>query len=76
MEQTLLSVVKEAGPFVSLIAFFIWRDYKREQSLGKVNEELQTFIRTTLLVLLEKTSAAIQMNAEIVKKCVKENHAN
>lgn len=74
MEQTLLAILKEAGPFVTLIAFFVWRDYKREQSLGKVNTEQQQFIQTTLLTLLEKTLVAITGNTAAIQKCVKGIH--
>lgn len=59
MEAALFAVMREAGPFVALIGFFVWRDYKREQSLGAVIAELQDFQRNTLLKLLEQTTEII-----------------
>jgi hypothetical protein len=71
MEAAFIAVMKEYGPFVALIGFFVWRDYKREQSLGKVITELQEFQRNTLLTLIQKTTEAIMACTNAMEKCVK-----
>ena len=71
METVFVEVMKQAGPTVALIGFFIWRDYKREQALGKLINELQVFQRDTLVGLLEKTTEAISACTNAMEKCVK-----
>jgi hypothetical protein len=70
-EAALIAVMKEAGPLAALIGFFVWRDYKREQSLGKVIRELQDFQRDTLVKLLERTTEAIIACTKAMEKCIK-----
>lgn len=71
MEAAFIAVMKEYGPFVALIGFFVWRDYKREQSLGKVIMELQEFQRNTLLTLIQKTTEAVMACTNAMEKCIK-----
>lgn len=71
VETALIAVMKEAGPLAAFIGFFVWRDYKREQSLGKVIKELQDFQRDTLVKLLERTTEAIVACTNAMEKCTK-----
>lgn len=71
VDTALIAVMKEAGPLAALIGFFIWRDYKREQSLGKVIKELQDFQRNTLVKLLERTTEVIVACTNAMESCVK-----
>jgi hypothetical protein len=70
-EAGFIAIMKEAGPLAALIGFFVWRDYKREQSLGKVIKELQDFQRDTLVKLLERTTEAIVACTNAMEKCIR-----
>ena len=61
-------ILKEYGPWVALVAFFIWRDYEREKSQNKKNSDLEEFIRTTLVALVRDTMAVIQDNSSSMKR--------
>lgn len=55
-----IALIKEVGPYLGLMFFFIWRDYRREEQLVKQITELQKFIRDELMGLIEKTNEALQ----------------
>ena len=54
-----IQLVKEVGPFLGIMFFFIWRDYRREESLVKQVNNLNEFIRKELVDLIEKTVRAL-----------------
>jgi len=54
------SLIKDVGPYIGIMFFFIWRDYRREEHLVKQVAELQTFIREELMNLIEKTHKVIK----------------
>jgi len=66
--ETLLFIAKMYSPAVALITFLLWRDYKRDKEQAKINADLQLFIRTKLVELIEdciesaKKSTAVQKN--------------
>ena len=55
-----VALIKEVGPYLGLMFFFIWRDYRREEQLVKQITELQKFIREELVDLIEKTTEALK----------------
>ena len=55
-----VQLIKEVGPYLGIMFFFIWRDYRREEQLVKQINELQTFIRDELMDLIDKTNEAIK----------------
>jgi hypothetical protein len=57
--MTLVDLLREFGPAVTAIGFFIWRDWKREERNAKQNEELNQYIRTELTVALKENTKAI-----------------
>lgn len=59
MEEFWLNIVKEYGPIAGLIAFSIWRDFKREERLEKRITELNTFIRDQLMSTIDKNNEAL-----------------
>lgn len=65
--EPFVTMLKEYGPFVALVAFFVWRDSEREKSLNKTIANLDGYIRTTLSALLEKTTDALSRNTEAHK---------
>ena len=54
-----VELIKEVGPFLGILAFFVWRDYRREEHLVKQNNALGSFIRSELVELIEKTVRAL-----------------
>lgn len=55
-----VELIKEVGPYLGLMFFFIWRDYRREEQLVKQIDQLQSFIQNTLVGLIEKTNEALK----------------
>lgn len=54
-----IQLIKEVGPFLGIMFFFIWRDYRREESLVKQLNSLNEFIRKELVDLVERTTKAL-----------------
>ena len=67
----MLEMLREFGPAVAAIAFFIWRDWKREERTMQMNSELNIFIRTELNQTLRENTAAIM---RMVQHCAREDH--
>lgn len=59
MESWLL-LIKEIGPFLGIMFFFIWRDYRREERLSKRVAYLEKFITSELIDLIERTNKALE----------------
>ena len=59
MEIQFLEIIKEVGPYAAVMLFFIWRDYKREDSLERRVDNLNEFVRVELMDALEKTNTAL-----------------
>ena len=55
-----VALIKEVGPYLGLMFFFIWRDYRREEQLVKQINDLQKFICEELVDLIEKTTEALK----------------
>lgn len=53
MDMNWVALIKEIGPFLGIMFFFIWRDYRREEQLVKENNKLNEFIREELMDLVE-----------------------
>jgi|WetSurMetagenome_2_1015567.scaffolds.fasta_scaffold24663_5 hypothetical protein len=62
-----IDILKEVGPFVAILIFFIWRDWKREQRLTEQVEALAAYQRDTLENLVEKTISALTQGSECIK---------
>jgi len=67
MSFDLVSMLKEFGPLVGVVIFFIWRDWKREQHLSKRLEKLEDYYRGTLVHLVERGTTALVQNSEVMK---------
>ena len=59
MEIQFLEIIKEVGPYAAVMLFFIWRDYKREDSLERRGDTPNEFVRVELMDALEKTNTAL-----------------
>jgi hypothetical protein len=61
MDFDIPSLIREVGPFFTIMLFFVWRDYRREERLENKVSALNEFIQNRLM-------AAIEKNNEILTK--------
>jgi hypothetical protein len=54
-----VELIKDVGPYLGIMFFFIWRDYRREEQLSKQLNSLNEFIRKELVDLVERTIKAL-----------------
>jgi hypothetical protein len=67
LSDALLTLLREFGPLLGLILFFVWRDWKREDKLAQRIEALEAYQRDTLVDLLRETTVALTNNGECLK---------
>ena len=67
METMLPSLLRDFGPIIGVILFFIWRDWKREDVLQDRVTRLESYQQETLVQLVKDTTAAIAQNSEFLK---------
>jgi len=60
----LIDVLRDFGPIVGIVIFFIWRDWRREEGLVDRVKSLEEFNTTTLSALVKESSAVIATNTE------------
>ena len=58
--MTLFTVLQRYGVLAAIIAYFVWRDQRREQSMSMRIRELEDFQRNELRKLIEKNTAAMK----------------
>jgi len=63
----MIDLLREFGPAVTAIAFFLWRDWKREERFSLVNETLNAFIRTEFANTLRENTKATMANSELLE---------
>lgn len=61
------SMLRELGPLMGVILFFIWRDWKREARLSERIEKLEDYQKETLVHLVEKGTSALVQSSEIIR---------
>jgi hypothetical protein len=61
------TMLRELGPLMGVILFFIWRDWKREVRLSERVEKLEDYQKETLVHLVEKGTAALVQSCEVIK---------
>jgi hypothetical protein len=59
-----MDMVKDFGPLVGIILFFIWRDWRREENLVSRVMKLEEFNTEVLTGLVKETTAVIATNTE------------
>ncbi len=59
-----LIVLKDFGPYIGVILFFIWRDWRREEGLVDRVKSLEKFNTEVLVSLVKETTAVIAANTE------------
>lgn len=55
-----IPLIKEMGPYLGIMFFFIWRDFRREERLEERITSLNNFIQTELMDLIDKTNKALE----------------
>lgn len=63
-----MQILQEYGPLIAAVAFFLWRDYKREDRLSTRVEKLEDEQRHIILPLVEKSTAVIARNTEVMER--------
>ena len=58
MPPSMIDLVRDLGPLVAILIFFIWRDYDRERKLSARIRALEDYCQETLTGLLKQTLAA------------------
>lgn len=73
-----IEILKQYGPFcgclVLAVAFFIWRDWKREDKLVKRIATLEDETRNVLLPLVKDCTNVIARNTSVMERL--EKHLN
>jgi len=67
MSTMLPDLLRDFGPIIGVILFFIWRDWKREDKLQERVTRLETYQQETLVQLVKDTTAALIQNSEFLK---------
>ena len=64
----LMWLVKQFGPLLIAVIFFLWRDYRREDRLAARIETLEDEQREVLLPLVEHCSTVIAQNTVVMQR--------
>jgi hypothetical protein len=59
-----LELTKSVGPIIALLVFFIWRDYRREQTMTKRIQDIEDYQKNRLEQLVVESTQAIGENAK------------
>lgn len=62
------NLLKDFGPAVGVILFFIWRDWKREDWMASRIAALEDFQQHQLIDLIERTHEVVNHNTEQLKR--------
>jgi len=61
-------LIKTYGPLLFAVIFFIWRDYRREDSLTSRIKQLEDEQRDIILLLVKQTTGVIVRNTEVMQQ--------
>jgi hypothetical protein len=64
MEAGIATLIRDFGPLIGVIIFFIWRDWKREESLVERVESLERYQQDTLASLTKQNIEVIAVNTQ------------
>jgi hypothetical protein len=67
MEVAFPALLRDFGPIIGVILFFIWRDWKREDKLQERVTRLERYQQDTLVKMVQDTTAALTQNTEFLK---------
>lgn len=60
-------LVKQFGPWLALVIFFVWQSWLRENRLGTQLDEVHKFIRETLAGVVERNTRAMVVWTGVLK---------
>lgn len=58
------ALLKDFGPLIGIVLFFIWRDWKREDKLHERVEKLEEYQQDTLSTLVKENITVIAANTQ------------
>lgn len=61
-----IQLIKQFGPLLVAVVFFIWRDWKREDRLMKRIERLEGEQRDVILPLVKECAEVIAKNTAVI----------
>jgi hypothetical protein len=64
-------LIKQFGPFLLAVVFFLWRDYKREDRLSNRLDHLEDEQREVILPLVKDCSIIIAKNTAVMERIEK-----
>ncbi len=67
MDFPWIEIIKSVGPWVSVILFFIYRDYRREETLNQRIKSLEEYQKNVLENLVESATKALTQSSECIK---------
>jgi len=62
-----IELLKDFGPLVGIILFFIWRDWRREENLVERVQKLEDFNTEVLSTIVKEQAGVIATNTEVIK---------
>jgi hypothetical protein len=65
-----MALLKDFGPLVGIVLFFIWRDWKREEGLVERVRKLEDFNTEVLTNIVRESTAVIATNTAQLKVMV------
>jgi len=68
-----VALLKDFGPLVGIILFFIWRDWRREENLLERVQKLEDFNTEVLSNMVKEQAAIIAINTEAIKANTEQN---
>lgn len=69
--DTLISLLKEFGLPVVLVLFFVWRDWKREQSMAAKIGVLETEMRDVLFSIVRDATVTMSKNSDVLTNLIR-----
>ena len=63
-----IALVKQFGPMLVAVIFFIWRDWKREDRLMKRIDKLEDEQREVIMPLVTQCTSVISKNTEVMDR--------
>ncbi len=68
----LLQLVVNNGPFAMITVYLIWQGRKDYQGVCQRLNDVEDYCKTTLGEQLERSTKALEKNAEVIQKCQKD----
>lgn len=62
------ALLKQYGPFVALVGFYVWRDWKREGRRDDRIDALENEMREVILPLVKDTTKVIAQNTAVMER--------